>query len=131
MTKNVLKIESGDILQNEKGDIAFVKGVVENGLVVYINGKKDFIFNNQFYHWAFANPIKDNRIVDSKTFAVRFKQFLDWIPKEFYMSGPHILEEYEYMKNVANQLLKYQIETAAKEEEINYLKQLNLYDNGK
>ena len=28
------------------------------------------------------NPIKDNRIVNSKTFAVRFKQFLEWIPEK-------------------------------------------------
>lgn len=76
--------------------------------------------------WNFVNPIKDNRIVDSYTFAVRFKQFLDWIPKEFYMSGPHILEEYEYMQDIANGLLKYQIQTATDEEEINYLKRLNL-----
>ena len=76
----------------------------------------------------FANPIIDNRIVDSKTFAIRFKQFLDWIPKEFYMSGPHILEEYEYMKNVAESLLKYQIQTVEEEGEINYLKMLGLYN---
>jgi hypothetical protein len=78
--------------------------------------------------WNFANPIKDNRIVDSYTFAVRFKQFLDWIPENFYMSGPHILEEYEYMKYVADSLLKYQIQTATDEKEINYLKRLNLYE---
>jgi hypothetical protein len=42
------------------------------------------------------------------------------------MSGPHILEEYEYMQNVADSLLKYQIQTVTDEEEINYLKRLNL-----
>jgi hypothetical protein len=42
------------------------------------------------------------------------------------MSGPHILEEYEYMKEVVNNLLKYQIQTATDEKEINYLKRLNL-----
>ena len=72
------------------------------------------------------NPIKDNRIVSSRTFAVRFKQFLEWIPKEWWMSQPHYYEEYEYMLNIANQLLKYQIQTATSEEEINYLKELNL-----
>ena len=84
------------------------------------------INKNWLSHWSYVNPIIDNRIVDSKTFAVRFKQFLDWIPKEFYMSGPHILEEYEYMLDIANSLLKYQIQTVTDEEEINYLKRLEL-----
>jgi hypothetical protein len=42
------------------------------------------------------------------------------------MSGPHILEEYEYMQMIADQLLKYQIQTVTKDTEINYLKRLNL-----
>ena len=42
------------------------------------------------------------------------------------MSGPHILEEYEYMQAVSDSLLKYQIQTATDEEEINYLKKLKL-----
>lgn len=74
------------------------------------------------------SPIIDNRIVNSETFAVRFKQFLEWIPKEWWMSQPHYYEEFEYMKSVANQLLSYQIQTASNEEEINYLKKLNVYD---
>ena len=77
--------------------------------------------------WNFINPIKNNRIVDSYTFAVRFKQFLDWIPKEFYMSGAHILEEYEYMQAVSDSLLKYQIQTATDKSEIDYLKRLDLW----
>lgn len=72
------------------------------------------------------NPIIDNRIVNSKTFAVRFKQFLEWIPEDWWKSQPHYYEEYEYMKYIAEQLLKYQIETATNKEEINYLKHLNL-----
>ena len=35
-------------------------------------------------------------------------------------------EEYEYMMDIADRLLKYQIQTATDEEEINYLKRLNL-----
>ena len=77
--------------------------------------------------WNFVSPIKENRIVSDYTFAVRFKQFLDWIPKEFYMSGPHILEEYEYMQIIADNLLKYQIQTATDKSEIDYLKRLNLW----
>ena len=42
------------------------------------------------------------------------------------MSGPHILEEYEYMQAVSDNLLKYQIQTATNESEIDYLKKLNL-----
>lgn len=42
------------------------------------------------------------------------------------MSGPHILEEYEYMQAVSDQLLKYQIQTAIDKSEIDYLKRLNL-----
>ena len=72
------------------------------------------------------NPIIDNRIVSSKTFAVRFKQFLEWIPGDFRFSGPHIAEEFEYLKSIANQLLNYQIQTATNKEEIDYLKRLNL-----
>ena len=42
------------------------------------------------------------------------------------MSGPHILEEYEYMQAIADSLLKYQIQTVTNESEINYLKRLDL-----
>jgi hypothetical protein len=42
------------------------------------------------------------------------------------MSGPHILEEYEYMQDIADRLLKYQIQTVESESEIKYLKYLNL-----
>ena len=73
-----------------------------------------------------VNPIKDNRLVSSETFAIRFKQFLEWIPQNWWMSQPHYMEEYEYMMSVAKQLLNYQIQTATDEEEINYLKRLNL-----
>ena len=124
MNKEQLKI--GDYLQSDLGSEAFVDKILPTKIRVWINGKKDYILDEQLHHWSYGNPIKENRIVSSKTFAIRFKQFLDWIPKEFYMSGPHILEEYEYMQNVADNLLKYQIQTATDEEEINYLKRLNL-----
>jgi hypothetical protein len=126
MNKEQLRI--GDYLQSDLGSEAFVDKILPTKIRVWINGKKDYILNEQLHHWSYGNPIKENRIVDSKTFAIRFKQFLDWIPKEFYMSGPHILEEYEYMQIIADDLLKYQIQTATNEEEINYLKRLNLYE---
>ena len=68
------------------------------------------------------NPIKDNRIVSSKTFAIRFKSFIEDVKVNDLASE----EEKEYLLNVSNQLLKYQIQTATEEEEINYLKRLNL-----
>ena len=69
-----------------------------------------------------ANPIKDNRIVSSKTFAIRFKHFIE----DVQVNDPASEEEKEYLLNVSDQLLKYQIQTVTDEEEINYLKRLNL-----
>lgn len=68
------------------------------------------------------NPIKDNRIVNDKTFALRFKNFIQNVnvcdqPSE---------EEKDYLLMVAKRLLKYQTETATYEEEVNYLKRLGL-----
>ena len=124
MNKEQLNV--GDYLQSDNGKFAYIDKILPDKIRVWIDNKKDYILDNQLHHWSYANPIKDNRIVDSYTFAIRFKQFLDWIPKEFYMSGPHILEEYEYMQAVSDDLLKYQIQTASDEEEINYLKRLEL-----
>ena len=124
MNKEQLKI--GDYIQSDLGKFAYVDKILPTKVRVYIDNQKDYILDEQLHHWSYANPIKDNRIVDSYTFAVRFKQFLDWIPKEFYMSGPHILEEYEYMQAISGSLLKYQIQTVTKDSEINYLKRLNL-----
>ena len=123
---NKEQLKKGDYIQSDLGSEAFVDKILPTKIRVWINGKKDYVLDEQLHHWSYANPIKDNRIVDSKTFAIRFKQFLDWIPKEFYMSGPHILEEYEYMQVIADSLLKYQIQTVTKDSEINYLKRLNL-----
>ena len=123
---NKEQLKKGDYIQSDSVEFAYVDKILPTKVRVWINGQKDYILNEQLHHWSYANPIKDNRIVNSYTFAVRFKQFLDWIPKEFYMSGPHILEEYEYMKYVADSLLKYQIQTVTKDSEINYFKQLNL-----
>ena len=124
MNKEQLSI--GDYIQSDSGKLAYVDKILPTKIRVWIDGQKDYILDEQLHHWSYANPIKDNRIVDSYTFAVRFKQFLDWIPKEFYMSGPHILEEYEYIQAVSDQLLKYQIQTAIDKSEIDYLKRLNL-----
>ena len=126
MNKEQLKI--GDYIQSDLGTKAFVDKILKDKIRVWINNQKIYILDEQLHHWSYGNPIKEGRIVESMTFAIRFKQFLEWSPKEFYMSGPQILEEYEYMKYVADSLLKYQIQTATDEEEINYLKRLNLYE---
>ena len=123
---NKEQLKKGDYIQSDSGKFAYVDKILPTKVRVWIDRQKDYILDEQLNHWFYANPIKDNRIVDSYTFAVRFKQFLDWIPKEFYMSGPHILEEYEYMQIIADSLLKYQIQTVTKDTEINYLKRLNL-----
>ena len=123
---NKEQLKKGDYIQSDSGGFAHVDKILPTKIRAWIDGQKDYILDEQLHHWSYANPIKDNRIVDSYTFAVRFKQFLDWIPKEFYMSGPHILEEYEYMQAVSDDLLKYQIQTATNDKEINYLKRLNL-----
>ena len=124
MNKEQLKV--GDCIQSEFGDIGFVDKIFKDKIREIINNNKCYLSNGALIHWSLSNPIKNDRIIDSKTFAIRFKQFLNWIPKEFYMSGPHILEEYEYMQRMADHLLKYQIQTATDEEEINYLKRLKL-----
>ena len=123
---NKKQLKKGDYIQSDSGKFAYVDKILQTRVRVWIDGQKDYILDEQLHYWSYANPIKDNRIVSSYTFAVRFKQFLDWIPKEFYMSGPHILEEYEYMQIIADSLLKYQIQTVTKDFEINYLKRLNL-----
>ena len=115
-------IKEGNILITDDGIVAHVFKIVKDGIRVYINSKKDFIFNNQLHHWEFANPIKDNRIVSSETFAIRFKHFIENTQVHDCCSE----EEKEYLLNVAQNLLNYQIQTAYKEEEINYLKRLKL-----
>ena len=123
---NKKQLKKGDYIQSDSGKFAYVDKILPTKVRVWIDNQKDYILDEQLHHWSYGNPIINNRIVGSYTFAVRFKQFLDWIPKEFYMSGPHILEEYEYMQAISDSLLKYQIQTATNESEIAYLKRLDL-----
>ncbi len=62
--------------------------------------------------------ILDSRIVSDHTFATRLKSFLKDIQVNDLMSH----EELEYIKRVADQLLKHQNETATEQSEIDYLK---------
>ena len=123
---NKENIEPGDILESDTGITAIVKSKNNNSIKVSIEDQKNYIMDNQLCHWNYCNPIINNRIVSSKTFAIRFKQFLEWIPKDWWMSQPHYYEEYEYMISIANKLLKYQIQTASEPNEIEYLKRLKL-----
>lgn len=68
------------------------------------------------------NPIKDNRIVNDTTFAIRLKSFIDKVDVCDCMGE----EEKEYIQHVAVKLIKYQVETATDKEEVNYLKRLGL-----
>ena len=69
------------------------------------------------------NPIKDNRIVNDKTFALRFKNFIQSVnvcdqPSE---------EEKEYLLKVAEKLIAYQIQTVRTKEELEYFKKNRLW----
>ena len=69
------------------------------------------------------NPIKSNRIVSDKTFAVRFKSFV----KEVRCSDPMSEEEADYLLVVAERLLKWQTKTVRKDsEEYRYLENIGL-----
>lgn len=68
------------------------------------------------------NPIKENRLVNDQTFAIRLKRFIDKVdvcdlPGE---------EEKEYLLQVADKLINYQCVTVSDEYEKEYLKRLNL-----
>lgn len=69
------------------------------------------------------NPIIDNRIVNDTTFAVRLKSFIDRVDVCDCMGE----EEKEYIQKVAAKLIKYQVETAENQDEINYLKRIGLW----
>ena len=119
------QLKKGDKIQSNSGQTAFVDVIFPNRVRVWSEGAKFNISDEELENWSYANPIIDDRIVSSKTFAIRFKQFLGWIPENWINSQPHYYEEYEYMKSVANQLLKYQIQTVTDKEEIDYLTRLS------
>lgn len=66
------------------------------------------------------NPIKENRIVNDKTFAIRFRDFI----KRTNVNDCASEEEKEYLLNVAQSLLDYQIETVSLENELKYLENI-------
>lgn len=120
---NINKLNKGDIIE-----CCGIKALVldlskENYIKVIINGKIKAAINKDWLDiWKFCNPIKDNRIVSNETFAIRLKTFIE----ETEVNDPCSDEEKDYLLNVANKLLNYQIDTATDKEEINYLKSLKL-----
>jgi hypothetical protein len=58
------------------------------------------------------NPIKENRIVNDKTFARRLKSHLKGV-RANCAAGE---EEIEYLQRIADKLLNYQLETCPEEE---------------
>ena len=63
------------------------------------------------------NPIKDNRIVNDITFAIRLRDFI----KRTDVCDAMSEEEKEYLLRVSEDLLHYQIETATEDSELKYL----------
>ncbi len=66
------------------------------------------------------NPIKNNRIVNDKTFAIRLRDFIKRTDVCDQMSE----EEKGYLLRIAQRLLDYQIETATDESELKYLENI-------
>ena len=70
-----------------------------------------------------ANPIKSNRIVSDKTFAVRLRSFVS----EVNATDAASVEEKDYLLHVADRLLSWQTKTVRRESsEAEYLRRLNL-----
>ena len=94
-----------------------------NYVKVLLNSVTKALLNKDWLDvWTFVNPIKDNRLVNDGTFAIRFKNFIE----DIQVNDPCSEDEKEYLLTVADRLLSYQIQTVTDESEINYLKRLNL-----
>lgn len=70
------------------------------------------------------NPINDNRIVKDKTFALRLLCFA----LDTNCADACGEDEKESMVSYSTSLLKYQIETATEQDEIDYLERCNAKD---
>jgi hypothetical protein len=66
------------------------------------------------------NPIKDNRIINDETFAIRLRDFI----KRTDVCDAMSEEEKEYLLRVSEDLLHYQIETATDKSELKYLENI-------
>jgi len=66
------------------------------------------------------NPIKNNRIINDITFAIRLRDFI----KSTDICDAISEEEKEYLLRISEDLLHYQIETATEDTELKYLKNI-------
>ena len=73
---------------------------------------------------AMNNPIKDNRIVSDKTFAIRLRNFI----KNVQVNDAASEEERDYLLMVSKDLLQYQVDTATDKFELEYIKKMLNYD---
>jgi len=83
---------------------------VVSKLLIYVTF---FIYYRIYKNQKWKNPIKENRIINDKTFARRLKSHLQETKASCAMGE----EEIEYLKTVAEKLLRYQIETSPKDEQ--------------
>ena len=67
------------------------------------------------------NPIKDNRLVKDKTFAIRLLSFAF----ETQCGDPCSEDEKESMISYSSSLLEYQIKTATDKHELDYLERVH------
>ena len=103
-------------LEQKDADIKECKKRIED-LKGDLDIASDLLSNNK------ANPIKSNRIVSDKTFAVRFRSFL----KEIKPLDPASEEELVYLTHVAEKLLSWQTKTVRRlSSEAEYLQRLGL-----
>ena len=93
----------------------------DNGVYYSLNGKSSS-GQDLIIYYNRKSPIEGGRLVSNYTFAVRLGSFLDGIKVCDACSE----DELEYFKDVAKDLLEWQIDTAKDPEEINYLKRLGL-----
>lgn len=70
------------------------------------------------------NPIKDNRIISNPTFAIRLLHFIERIK----VNDPASEEEKQMIINITEQLIRYQCKTVTDNDEINYLKRINIFE---
>lgn len=113
-TKEVKIISENSGFQNypilcDNGNYYSVNGKSSSGqsLVIYYNRK---------------SPIEGGRLVSDYTFAIRLGSFLDGIQVCDACSE----DELEYLKDVAKNLLEWQIDTVKDPQEIDYLRRLGL-----
>lgn len=93
----------------------------DNGVYYSLNGKSSS-GQDLIIYYNRKSPIEGGRLVSDYTFAVRLGSFLDRIQVHDACSE----DELEYLKDVAKDLLEWQIDTVKDPQEIDYLRRLGL-----